>query len=100
MIVERLVIFVLQFITKALKIFNLINDKILFQIIIAGGTMQPTAELTDQLFKTCSERVHLKFYDHVVSSDAVLPFVVSKGPTGKKFCFNFTSRNSTEMVSQ
>lgn len=41
--------------------------------------MQPTSELTEQLFSSCPERVKLRFYDHVVSDDAVLPFVVTKG---------------------
>lgn len=60
--------------------------------------MQPTAELTGQLFKSHSERIVEKFYGHVVSPDAVLPFVVSKGPTGKQFCFNYAHRNNVEMV--
>lgn len=62
--------------------------------------MQPTAELTEQLFSSCPERVQLRFYDHVVPSDAVLPFVVTKGPTGKNLCFNYTQRSSVEMVSK
>ncbi|KAI8117956.1 ATP-dependent DNA helicase DDX11 [Lucilia cuprina] len=68
-------------------------------IIVAGGTMQPTAELTEQLFNTCPERVQLRFYDHVVPDDAVLPFVVTKGPRGKNLCFNYAQRSSNEMLS-
>ncbi|XP_055853974.1 ATP-dependent DNA helicase DDX11 [Episyrphus balteatus] len=69
-------------------------------IIIAGGTMRPTDELTDQLFKSCPERVHLKFYDHVVSEDAVAPFVIQKGPTGKRFLFNFAERRKPGLLSE
>ncbi|XP_055902604.1 ATP-dependent DNA helicase DDX11 [Eupeodes corollae] len=69
-------------------------------IIIAGGTMRPTDELTDQLFKSCPERVQLKFYDHVVSEEAVAPFVVQKGPTGKRFLFNFAERKKPELLSE
>ncbi|XP_065358341.1 ATP-dependent DNA helicase DDX11 [Calliphora vicina] len=68
-------------------------------IIVAGGTMQPTAELTEQLFHSCPERVQLRFYDHVVPDDAVLPFVVTKGPRGKNLCFNYAQRSSNEMLS-
>lgn len=60
--------------------------------------MQPTGELTEQLFKSCPERVQLRFYDHVVPDDAVLPFVVTKGPRGKNLCFNYAQRSSSEMV--
>lgn len=60
--------------------------------------MQPTNELTEQLFSSCPERVKLRFYDHVVPEDAVLPFVVAKGPSGRNLCFNFTQRSSTVMV--
>ncbi|XP_013103651.1 ATP-dependent DNA helicase DDX11 [Stomoxys calcitrans] len=68
-------------------------------IVVAGGTMQPTSELTEQLFNTCPERVRQHFYDHVVPDDAVLPFVVTKGPSGRNLCFNFTQRSSTVMLN-
>ncbi|XP_075153701.1 ATP-dependent DNA helicase DDX11 [Haematobia irritans] len=68
-------------------------------IVVAGGTMQPTNELTEQLFSTCPERVKLRFYDHVVPDDAVLPYVVTKGPSGRNLCFNFTQRSSNVMLS-
>ncbi|XP_073827168.1 ATP-dependent DNA helicase DDX11 isoform X2 [Musca autumnalis] len=69
-------------------------------IIVAGGTMQPTNELTEQLFSSCPERVKLRFYDHVVPEDAVLPFVVTKGPSGRNLCFNFSQRSSTVMLNE
>ncbi|CAD6998526.1 unnamed protein product [Ceratitis capitata] len=69
-------------------------------IIVAGGTMQPTRELTEQLFRTCPNRVREHFYDHVVPADAVLPLVIKQGPTGRRLCFNYTERNSTEMLTE
>ncbi|XP_037935516.1 ATP-dependent DNA helicase DDX11 [Teleopsis dalmanni] len=69
-------------------------------IVIAGGTMQPTTELTEQLFNKCPTRVQQYFYDHVVSSDAVLPFVVANGPTGRQLCFNFTQRGNQDMMTE
>uniref|UniRef100_A0A1B0AJQ2 DNA 5'-3' helicase n=1 Tax=Glossina pallidipes TaxID=7398 RepID=A0A1B0AJQ2_GLOPL len=68
-------------------------------IIVAGGTMQPTFELTEQLFSTCPERVKLRFYDHVVSSDAILPFAITQGPSGKNLCFNYSQRATVEALS-
>uniref|UniRef100_A0A1A9VZC2 Helicase ATP-binding domain-containing protein n=1 Tax=Glossina brevipalpis TaxID=37001 RepID=A0A1A9VZC2_9MUSC len=65
-------------------------------IIIAGGTMQPTFELTQQLFHICPERVKLRFYDHVVPSDALLPFVITKGPNGNNLLFNYSQRAKVE----
>nr|XP_014093836.1 ATP-dependent DNA helicase DDX11 [Bactrocera oleae] len=67
-------------------------------IIVAGGTMQPTRELTEQLFSACSNRVREHFYDHVVSSDAILPLVVAQGPTGRRLCFNYTERSTKDML--
>lgn len=60
--------------------------------------MQPTHELTAQLFAHCPERVVERFYNHVVPSDAVLPFVLPTGPTGATLCFNYAQRNNPVMV--
>ncbi|XP_011190818.2 ATP-dependent DNA helicase DDX11 [Zeugodacus cucurbitae] len=69
-------------------------------IIVAGGTMQPTRELTEQLFRSCPNRVREYFYDHVVPPDAVLPLVVAQGPTGRRLCFNYTERSTTDMLTE
>ncbi|XP_050324811.1 ATP-dependent DNA helicase DDX11 [Bactrocera neohumeralis] len=69
-------------------------------IIVAGGTMQPTRELTEQLFSACPNRVREHFYDHVVSSDAVLPLIVAQGPTGRRLCFNYTERSTKDMLTE
>ncbi|XP_067629884.1 ATP-dependent DNA helicase DDX11 isoform X2 [Eurosta solidaginis] len=69
-------------------------------IIIAGGTMQPTIELTQQLFRACPTRVKEHFYGHVVPSDAVLPLVVAQGPTARRLCFNYTERNAADMITE
>ncbi|GAB0088739.1 DNA helicase [Sergentomyia squamirostris] len=68
-------------------------------LIIAGGTMQPTNELTEQLFSGQISRLREYFFDHVVSADSVLPLIVSKGPNGKPVRFNFTTRSSPEILS-
>ncbi|KAL7745738.1 hypothetical protein ACLKA6_009940 [Drosophila palustris] len=69
-------------------------------LIIAGGTMQPTHELTAQLFAQCPERVVERFYSHVVPADAVLPFVLPTGPTGAKLCFNYAQRANPAMLKE
>lgn len=75
-----------------------LRNPYLLQLIIAGGTMQPTHELTAQLFANCPERVVERFYNHVVPPDAVLPFVLPTGPTGSTLCFNYAQRNNPAMV--
>lgn len=67
-------------------------------LIVAGGTMQPTAEFKTQLFGEFSARIEEHFFGHVVASDAVLPMAVTKGPRGSSFLFNFNNRNNTDMV--
>ncbi|XP_053964486.1 ATP-dependent DNA helicase DDX11 [Anastrepha ludens] len=69
-------------------------------IIVAGGTMQPTRELTEQLFRACPNRVREHFYSHVVPPDAVLPLVVAQGPTGRRLCFNYSERGTADMLAE
>ncbi|XP_022219161.2 ATP-dependent DNA helicase DDX11 [Drosophila obscura] len=69
-------------------------------IVIAGGTMQPTQELKEQLFSRCPERLVERFYSHVVPPDAVLPFVVAKGPTGASLCFSYAQRGAPAMLKE
>lgn len=61
--------------------------------------MQPTAEFTGQLFGAHADRIEEHFFGHVVPKDAVLPMVVSKGPTGRQFSFTFVNRTNKDMVS-
>ncbi|XP_065094868.1 ATP-dependent DNA helicase DDX11 [Ochlerotatus camptorhynchus] len=69
-------------------------------IILAGGTMQPVEELTEQLFKHCPERVQLRSYRHVVPADAVLPLAISKGPSGKELLFNYANRQNSDLLNE
>ncbi|XP_062554227.1 ATP-dependent DNA helicase DDX11 [Armigeres subalbatus] len=69
-------------------------------VILAGGTMQPIEELTEQLFKSCQERVQVKSYGHVVPADAVLPLAIAKGPSGKELLFNFANRQNKELLNE
>lgn len=68
-------------------------------VIIAGGTMQPTTEFKTQLFQNFMPRIEEHFFGHVVSAEAILPLVVSKGPRNSSFSFNYANRGNNEMVS-
>lgn len=68
-------------------------------VIVAGGTMQPTTEFSQQLFQADRDRIEEHFFGHVVAADAVLPLVVSKGPKNSSFLFNFANRSNKQMVS-
>lgn len=69
-------------------------------VIVAGGTMQPTTEFTQQLFAAEPNRIEQHFFGHVVAADAVLPLVVSRGPKNTNFLFNYTTRGNKDMVSE
>jgi chromosome transmission fidelity protein 1 len=67
-------------------------------IILAGGTMKPTEELTDQLFKSCINRVEVHSFGHVVPNRSILPIALSHGATGKEFLFTHVNKNCEAMV--
>uniref|UniRef100_A0A182Q0F8 DNA 5'-3' helicase n=1 Tax=Anopheles farauti TaxID=69004 RepID=A0A182Q0F8_9DIPT len=69
-------------------------------VVLAGGTMQPTEELTEQVFRDHKQRLTIKSYPHIVPKDAVLPLALSRGPTGKEFLFNFANKKNAEMLSE
>ncbi|KFB44279.1 AGAP001537-PA-like protein [Anopheles sinensis] len=69
-------------------------------VVLAGGTMQPTEELTEQIFRNCRERVTIKSYPHVVPKDAVLPIALARGPSGKEFLFNYSNRQNPEQMTE
>ncbi|XP_050068650.1 ATP-dependent DNA helicase DDX11 [Anopheles maculipalpis] len=69
-------------------------------VVLAGGTMQPTEELTEQVFRHHRERVTIKSYPHVVPKDAVLPIALGRGPTGKEFLFNFANKQNVGMLEE
>lgn len=60
--------------------------------------MQPTDELKNQLFSGHIDRVKEFFFDHVVDQTSILPIVLSKGPTGVPFLFNYANRENPQLV--
>uniref|UniRef100_A0A182VWI0 DNA 5'-3' helicase n=1 Tax=Anopheles minimus TaxID=112268 RepID=A0A182VWI0_9DIPT len=69
-------------------------------VVLAGGTMQPTEELTEQVFRHYRERVTIRSFPHVVPKDAVLPIAIGRGPSGKEFLFNFINKQNMEMLDE
>lgn len=67
-------------------------------IILAGGTMKPTEELTNQLFKDCRSRVEIHSFGHVVPKESILPIALSHGCSGKEFLFTHANKDSEVMV--
>ncbi|XP_035779102.1 ATP-dependent DNA helicase DDX11-like isoform X1 [Anopheles albimanus] len=69
-------------------------------VVLAGGTMKPTEELTGQVFRNCPERVTIKSYPHVVPPDAVLPIALARGPSEKDFLFNYANRQCHQLLDE
>lgn len=67
-------------------------------VVLAGGTMKPTYELTEQLFKKCKDRVEIHSFGHVVNPKSILPITLSRGSSGKELMFNHANKNNQEMV--
>ncbi|ESO99999.1 hypothetical protein LOTGIDRAFT_112727 [Lottia gigantea] len=72
-------------------------------VIVAGGTMQPISEFTDQLFHSAGvspSRVMTYSCGHVIPGDHILPLTVSTGPSGYEMDFTFQSRESPALLDE
>jgi chromosome transmission fidelity protein 1 len=69
-------------------------------IILAGGTMEPTFEFTEQLFKKCQNRVEIHCFGHVVPKESILPLALSHGCSNKEFLFTFQQKENLEMLKE
>ncbi|XP_044729931.1 ATP-dependent DNA helicase DDX11 [Chrysoperla carnea] len=72
-------------------------------VIIAGGTMQPFSEFTDQLFIAAGanpSRILEFSCGHVIPPTSILPIIACSGPTGKSFDFSFEFRNNLETLDE
>ena len=70
-------------------------------VILAGGTMEPMSEFKDQLFISAGanpNRIFTFSCDHVVPKENILSTIISSGPTGVEFEFNFYNRQNSNMV--
>lgn len=70
-------------------------------VVLAGGTMAPMDEFTEQLFIATGaspERIVTFSCDHVVPQENITCSIVTCGPTGIEFEFNFQNRQNTKLV--
>ncbi len=68
-------------------------------VVLAGGTMQPPTEFSDQLLIPCGaapERIDFFSCGHVIPAENVLPLVVPLGPTGRLLDFSYERRDLDE----
>ncbi|XP_043460879.1 ATP-dependent DNA helicase DDX11 isoform X4 [Leptopilina heterotoma] len=72
-------------------------------VVLAGGTMEPMSEFKEQLFIGAGanpERIMTFSCDHVIPKENILTNVVTKGPTGIEFEFNYQNRGNDKMLSE
>ncbi|XP_014677194.1 PREDICTED: probable ATP-dependent RNA helicase DDX11 isoform X2 [Priapulus caudatus] len=72
-------------------------------VVLAGGTMQPTAEFKEQLFLATGVPVSrlLEFScGHVIPDGQLLPLTLAKGPSGADLDFTFKSRSTPQMIDE
>ncbi|KAK9306706.1 hypothetical protein QLX08_002626 [Tetragonisca angustula] len=72
-------------------------------IILAGGTMAPMNEFTEQLFIAAGalpERIITYSCDHVVSEENIVCNITTHGPTGIEFEFNFQNRENIKLLDE
>ena len=64
-------------------------------VILDGGTLQPIEETRLRLFRGLLPS-DIKFFscNHIVPPESILPIVVTRGSSGKKFDFSHSSRSS------
>jgi len=70
-------------------------------VVLAGGTMEPMSEFTDQLFLMAGaspDRIITFSCDHVIPKENIISNIVMRGPTGIEFEFNFHNRQDTKLV--
>lgn len=71
-------------------------------MVLAGGTMEPISEFTEQLFSAAGgkpERIITFSCDHVVPKENILSNIVMRGPNGVEFEFNYQNRNNKVLVN-
>ncbi|XP_076290500.1 ATP-dependent DNA helicase DDX11 isoform X2 [Lasioglossum baleicum] len=72
-------------------------------VVLAGGTMAPMDEFTEQLFVAAGaspERIVTFSCDHVVPQENITCSIVTCGPTGVEFEFNFQNRQNIKLLDE
>ncbi|RLU18770.1 hypothetical protein DMN91_009127 [Ooceraea biroi] len=72
-------------------------------VVLAGGTMEPMSEFTDQLFLMAGaspDRIMTFSCDHVIPKENIISNIVTRGPTGIEFEFNFQNRQNAKLLDE
>ncbi|PBC29683.1 ATP-dependent DNA helicase DDX11 isoform X1 [Apis cerana] len=72
-------------------------------VILAGGTMAPMNEFIEQLFIAAGatqERIVTFSCDHVIPKENIICNIITHGPTGIEFEFNFQNRENTKLLDE
>ena len=70
-------------------------------VVLAGGTMQPFADLEQQLFRALpAGRLRKVSFGHIVPPQNLLPLVLHKGPSGVALNFSFASRAKPPLMDE
>ncbi|KAI4487393.1 hypothetical protein M0804_005542 [Polistes exclamans] len=72
-------------------------------VILAGGTMEPISEFTEQLFSAAGvepERILTFSCDHVIPQENIISNILMSGPTGVEFEFNFKNRQNIKLLDE
>ena len=70
-------------------------------VVLAGGTMQPIADLEQQVFRGLpAGRLRTCSFGHIVPPANLLPLALATGPTGKALQFTFASRAAPELIDE
>jgi chromosome transmission fidelity protein 1 len=70
-------------------------------VILAGGTMKPISDFTEQLLPFMDpSSIELFSCGHVIPKNQLLPVCISAGPSGTALRLSFENRNNPLLVSQ
>ncbi|KAI4500244.1 hypothetical protein M0802_004661 [Mischocyttarus mexicanus] len=72
-------------------------------VILTGGTMEPISEFTEQLFLAAGvnpERILTFSCDHVIPPENIISNILTCGPTGVEFEFNFKNRQNIKLLDE
>jgi chromosome transmission fidelity protein 1 len=71
-------------------------------VILAGGTMEPSAPLIDALTRVCqlpSNRIHRFSCGHIIDDHQLLAVCLSTASNGRRLLFDFASRTSPDTMA-
>ncbi|GAB6022246.1 DEAD H (Asp-Glu-Ala-Asp His) box helicase 11 [Chamberlinius hualienensis] len=72
-------------------------------VILAGGTLQPVDEFTEQLFRLAkADMTRIMHFScgHVISASHLLSIGLSQGPGGQTFDFSYQNRTSPSLLDE